>query len=161
MSAVKYSWPENRLRALLTRPGGMTREEALAGAAEQLEECRPEAAMMAAEALAEIESIIANASSGELSRDQVYAVLQHTERLSSIAATFDWKPMARVTSSLGELGMSFLDAPQRPAHPIAVHVRAARWAADNMALSEEQAAPVLDGLLKVVARFAAPTAAGG
>lgn len=153
MSAVKYSWPENRLRTLLARPGGVTRTQALASAAEQLEERRPAAYQAAEQAVAAIEAILPETASAELTHEQVYAVLQHTERLAGIAAMFDWKTMARVVSSLGELGMALLDAPNRPAQPIAVHIRAARWTVDNPAISEDAARPVLDGLMKVVARF--------
>ena len=159
MSAVKYSWPTTRLHALLTRPGGKSRAEALAGAAGCLAECREDAEAGMAESLAAIDAIVADAAGRGFARGEIYAILQHTERLGAIAAMYEWTAMARVTRSMGELGMALLDAADRPVHPVAVHARAARWAAENSSISEDEARPVIDGLLRVLARFDARDAA--
>jgi hypothetical protein len=153
MSAVKYSWPVAKLHALLSRPGGKTRAEAMTGASACLEDCREEAAAGVAESLEAIDATLAQAERGELSHGQLYVILQHAERLASTAAIFEWPTMERVMASMGELGMALLESGPRPAYPIAVHARAARWAAENAAMSADEARPVVDGLLKVVARF--------
>lgn len=153
MSAVKYLWPVNRLRELVTQPGGKTRSAALADVAACLAENRAGATEGMSESLDAIEAILDEANRADLDRAQVYSILQHTERLANIATAFDMQVVLRVIASQGELGMSLLDAPARPWGPFAVHLRAARWAVENAHLSEAEAEPILGGLLKVAAKF--------
>ncbi|GEM_PF-7127924 len=155
MSAVKYHWPEPRLRTLLTEPGGKTRSEALAGAAEALEECRDVAMEGVRESLGEIEAIVEAAGARDLTRDEVFCVLEHAERLAGVATPFQWPVLLQVTASLGLLGDALLDAAHRPAHPLAVHARAVRWALDHAESAEAEAGPMLAGLEKVAARYGA------
>ena len=50
---------------------------------------------------------------------------------------------------------ALLDAAHRPAHPLAVHARAVRWALDHAESAEAEAGPMLAGLEKVAARYGA------
>lgn len=154
----RYMVP-NRLAALVDRPGGKWREEAIAEATRNLESVRGESMDVVEELIAEMELRCAEGAKDRLN------VSTEIERLANqiitIAETFGLTALSEACKRLCDLVSAGEDRWAKLASPLAIHVRAVRlFAPKSRPLDATSSALVLAELRKVLDHFeiAAPKA---
>jgi hypothetical protein len=149
----KTFFPKTRLSQLAARPGGVTRDQAIANAAEAMEEMREECTGAIETAIAALEAIL-YAARGRLSEEQMKDILRHADRVVTLAGTFGYGLLDTAVRSLCDVTDGMLPAQACDVAPIAVHVQAMRLMAPGSAkLSEAEAGHVLGELSKVRAHL--------
>ena len=150
---VRTHFPQNRLTALVNRPGGVWRHEAIAEATRQLETLR-ESSMDGVDSLIGKLEIVA-ARKGQDATAHLAEIQQLADQIITIAGTFGLMFLMETAKRLCDLTQAFLARGQSDAAAIAVHVRAIRlFGPKGNPLSDEAAQGVLLELRKVLEHFA-------
>jgi hypothetical protein len=125
MVAKKVYFPKIRLTELVTAPGGMTRDDAVTAATQNVQAISGEGdAVMTASILA-IEKIITG-SGGKLEDAALEAILTHADQIITLAGTFGYTYLDGASRSLCDTIESLLAAKSNALAPVAVHVDAMR-----------------------------------
>lgn len=154
MSRVLVHFPTLPLQEAAARPGGITRENALEAAQENLRAISGEGDATIETALAALETIAGQADGGRLSPEQLRAVLNEADQVVNLAGTFGYAALDRASRALCDVADGLLRAGRRDAAPVAVHVRAMRLFSPLCAAPPaEETARVLEELAKVAAFY--------
>jgi len=145
---------------MLNRPGGISREEALAAAIENLRSISGEGDQQIEEAINQIEAIAFQRT--ELSARDLKAILDLADQIVTLAGTFGYSYLDRATKNLCDIADGLLQAGRNDAAPILVHARAVRLFSPSASkLTEEEADKVLSELEKIKSFFNFPGMASG
>jgi hypothetical protein len=87
-------FPKTRLSELVKRAGGISRDDAVEGAMQQMESLRDESNAVLETTIATLEAIAQTAlKKGKCSRDQILEILQHGDQMVTLAGTFGYGPL--------------------------------------------------------------------
>lgn len=151
---TKVYFPKIRLQEMLGRPGGMTREDALAAALENVRSISGEGDQLIEEAIARIESISAAHQNNSLSKEQLTEVLNQADQIVTLAGTFGYVALDRATRALCDIADGLLRNNMDHAAPVLVHAKALRFfAPSGTARSDDEARGVLSELGKIRAFY--------
>jgi len=123
MSSVKVHFPVLPLQEAVSRPGGITRENALEAAQQNVREISGEADQTIEATIQALEAIVAKGMRG-LSTDQLREILSHADQIVTLAGTFSYTSLDRATRGLCDVTDGLMQAGKTDAAPVAVHVRA-------------------------------------
>jgi hypothetical protein len=147
---TKVLFPKLRLQEMLNRPGGISREEALSAAMENVRSISSEGDQQIEDAIVKIEAIANSCAKSKFSPDDLKAVLELADQIVTLAGTFGYTSLDRATKNLCDMADGLLHAGRGEAAPILVNVRAVRlFAPSASTLSEEEAQKVLAELEKI------------
>jgi hypothetical protein len=148
-------FPKTRLSELVKRVGGISRDDAVEGATQQMESLRGESDDVIEAAIAALEAIgQAARRHGKCSRAQMLEILQHGDQMVTLAGTFGYGPLGIATRSLCDIADGMLRAGSDDIAPILVHVQAVRMMSPRSpALMPENANKVLAELTRVLTHF--------
>lgn len=151
---TKVYFPKIRLQELLGRPGGMSREDALEAALENVRSISGEGDQLIEEAIAKIESISAAHQNNSLSKAQLTEVLNQADQIVTLAGTFGYVALDRATRALCDIADGLLRNDMDHAAPILVHAKALRFfAPSGTSRSEAEAIGILSELGKIRAYY--------
>ena len=84
-------FPTTRLSEMVKRAGGISRDDAVEGAMQQMESLRGESDNVIEATIAALETIgQAALKKGKCSREQMHEILQHGDQLVTLAGTFGY-----------------------------------------------------------------------
>jgi hypothetical protein len=147
---TKVLFPKIRLQEMLNRPGGISREDALSGAIENIRSISGEGDQQIEDAIVKIEAIAISVAKAQFSPQELKAVLELADHIVTLAGTFGYSSLDRTTKGLCDIADGLLQTGRGDAAPVLVHVRAVRlFAPSASALSEEEANKVLAELEKI------------
>jgi hypothetical protein len=148
-------FPTTRLSEMVKRAGGISREDAVEGAVQQMESLRGESDDVIEATIATLEAIgHAALKKGQCSREQMLEILQHGDQLVTLAGTFGYGPLGNASRSLCDMTDGMMRAGSRDIAPILVHVQAIRMMAPRSAtLPPEAVEKVLAELTRVLTHF--------
>jgi hypothetical protein len=148
-------FPKTRLSELAKRAGGISRDDAVEGAMQQMESLRGESDDVIETTIAALEAIGQTArKNGKCSRDQLLEILQHGDQMVTLAGTFGYGPLGIASRSLCDIADGMMRAGSDDIAPILVHVQAVRMTSPrSAALTPEQADKVLAELTRVLTHF--------
>jgi hypothetical protein len=146
-------FPKTRLSELVKRAGGVSRDDAVEGAMQQMESLRGESDAVLETTTAKLEAVgQAALKNGKISRDQMLAILQHGDQIVTLAGTFGYGPLGIATRSLCDIADGMIRAGSADIAPILVHVQAVRMMSPkSAALTPEEVDKVLAELTRVLA----------
>ena len=148
-------FPKTRLSELAQRAGGISRDDAVAGAMQQMESSRGESDDVIETTIAALEAIGLTARRKRLcSRAQLLEILQHGDQLVTLAGMFAYGPLGIASRSLCDMADGMMHAGSHDIAPILVHMQAIRMMAPRSAkLAPEEVDKVLAELARVLAHF--------
>jgi len=153
MSSVKVHFPVLPLQEAVSRPGGITRENALEDAQKNLLEISGEADQTIETTIQALEGIVAKGMRG-LSPDQLREILSHADQIVTLAGTFNYVALDRATRGLCDVADGLMQAGKTDAAPVAVHIRAMHlFSPLCTAPSPEESSRILAELAKVAAHY--------
>ena len=123
MSSVKVHFPVLPLQEAVSKPGGITRENALEAAQSNLKEISGEADQTIEATIQTLEAIVAKGMCG-LSPEQLREILSHADQIVTLAGTFSYTALDCATRGLCDVTDGLMQAGKGDAAPVAVHVRA-------------------------------------
>ena len=142
IKAARMLYPLTRLTSLVNRPGGATRDAAIAEASRRVENCR-------AASIYGIDSLIASLDGADLK-----ALRRTADSIISLGLTYDLTALAEACKRLGDLAQAFIDRDTCESEPIVVHIRAIHLLNPKTArLSAEAADTILGQLDKVLQHY--------
>jgi hypothetical protein len=150
----KIYFPKTRLAELAARAGGIGRDQAVEGALESLQAMRGESDRKIANAVAELEAVVLNARSGQISAEEISLVLRRSDLIVTLAGTFDYEALERAAKSLCDVADGLVRAGLFHSAPIAVHVQSMKLLTpgERMA-SPDEAEKILTELAKILAHY--------
>ena len=153
---VRIFVPRNVLQELLGRPGGKSRDDAVAGALEQIETLR-DASLAALDATIEAVEIAARGpATGRFAPADLENMLQQADLIVTLAGTFGLEHLDAAARSLCDLTYVLLQIGRTDAEPVRVHARALRlFSPKNPPLSAKEAQLVLAELARFRSYFGA------
>jgi hypothetical protein len=147
---TKVLFPKIRLQEMLNRPGGISREDALAGAMENVRSISGEGDQQIEDSIVRIEAIAISRAKTQFSPEDLKAILILADQIVTLAGTFGYSSLDRATKNLCDMADGLLYTDRGEVAPILVHVRAVRlFAPTSLGLSEEEAQKVLAELDKI------------
>jgi hypothetical protein len=147
---TKVLFPKLRLQEMLNRPGGISREEALSAALENVRSISGEGDQQIEDAIVKIEAIAISPGKSQFLPEDLKAILELADQIVTLAGTFGYSSLDRATKNLCDMADGLLHTDRGEAAPILVHIRAVRlFAPSASALSEEEAQKVLAELEKI------------
>ncbi len=147
-SKVKISNPALPFAEKARRPGGLSRQAAIAGAMQGVESLRDESIVVIADTVTEIERILA--ADGSLSTEELHSLLRHSDRIVTLAQTFGYTVTAFVAKSLCDLLQSFVETGKRTREPLEVHASSLRLAMPPGAVTQEDSERILGELSRIL-----------
>jgi hypothetical protein len=157
---VRNFLPPNALTALLLRPDGKTRDEAIVAALEGIESLRATSIEAIGRAIEAIEVAACQGAQDTLNCDDLERVARDADFIISLAGAYGFTNLDTAGRSLCDLIRTLLKVAPCPAEPVVVHARALKLFAPNKpAMSSEEAQMVLQELAKIRAYFGATPAA--
>lgn len=154
MKTKKISFPKTRLADLISRPGGIDRDEAVAVALKAVETMRDDCNVAIGQTIGTIESIVRAGKSRALGAADMQEVLTLADRLITLSGTYGYVQLDAVSRSLCDLVETLSRNGTYALEPIAVHTQALRLMAPGSALPpQEQIDGMLAMLAKVLAHF--------
>jgi hypothetical protein len=145
---------QNRLRALLDAPGGVSREEALGSATQNVEMLRSEFVDAIPHEIAALEDMLYAAGKKHVGKDELDAMLRRAGQLLTLSGTFGFDLLDRVVKRFCDLAIGMLEKNIDTAAPVAVHLRAMRLVCPgNAELGTEDAENMLKNLERVHAHL--------
>lgn len=129
--AKKVFFPDIRLQEMLSRPGGIAREQALEAAVANLREISGESDAIIEAAIMAIEAIAGEARASRLTPGQMREILEQADQIVTLAGTFGYTALDRAARALCDVTDGLLRAGLPDAAPIHVHVRALRMFAPS------------------------------
>jgi hypothetical protein len=152
--------PPNALEALLSRPGGKTRDEAIDDALAGIETLRDISIEVIERAIEAIEVAARQGGQDTLNADELEHVAHNADIVISLAGTYGFANLDTAGRSLCDLIRALLKIAPCPAEPVVVHARALNlFAPGKPAMNDEEARTVLAELAKFLAYFDAKPAA--
>ncbi|HVZ27726.1 MAG TPA: hypothetical protein VG798_03640 [Rhizomicrobium sp.] len=152
MSSVKVHFPVLPLQEAVSRPGGITRENALEAAQENVREISGEADQTIETAILALEAM--RPAGGNFTVEQLRSVLAKGDEIINLAGTFGYVSLDRATRSLCDITDGLIQAGKGDFAPVAVHVRAMRlFSPLATAPGPEQSVLILEELAKVTAHY--------
>jgi hypothetical protein len=154
MGEVRIVPVKSRLRQLLYAPGGVSREEALGAATQNVETLRTEFVAAIPLEIAALETILHAAGKTRISGDELDAMLRRAGQLLTLSGTFGFDLLDRVVKRFCDLAMGMKEKNIDKTAPVAVHLRAMRLVCPGGAeLGEEEARHMLVSLEHVHAHL--------
>lgn len=148
--AKKIHFPTTRLAELASRPGGMTRSDALEEASKGIQTLLGVGIETVEKALAKIEKIAYSGKGGKLDPAQMMDILREADQIVTMAATFGFAGLEEAAKSLCDIADGLLSNELHDAAPVLVHVQSMRLMAPGGAeISAEAIAHILAELAKV------------
>jgi len=123
--SVKVHFPTLPLQVAVARAGGITRENAVEAALENLREISGEGNISIESAIAALESLVKAAGTG-FTGEQLRVVLDQADQIVNMAGTFGYEALDRASRSLCDIADGLLREGRGDLAPVAVHVRAMR-----------------------------------
>jgi hypothetical protein len=123
---VRTFFPKTRLSELASRPGGISRSDAIAGAMKGIEASRGEGDAVVTKSIADIEALLRTAQGGKLPADSLSSILKLADQVVTISGTFGYWSLDKVARSLCDLADGLLNSEQYHLAPVAVHVQSLR-----------------------------------
>jgi hypothetical protein len=124
--SVKIHFPTIPLQEAVARGGGITRENAVEAALENVRAISGEGDATIEAAIQSLETIVGAAVRGRFAPEQLRAVLEQTDQVVNLAGTFHYEALDRASRSLCDIADGLLREGRSEAAPVAVHVRAMR-----------------------------------
>ncbi len=153
MTYKKVYFPTIPLQEMITRPGGITREQALEAATTNVRAISGEGDTSIEAAIQALEAIIGAARAG-LSAQQLRVILSQGDQIVTLAGTFGYEALDRATRGLCDIADGLLQAGMGDVAPVAVHVRAMRLFSPLCAApAPEESRRILAELAKVAAHY--------
>src|SRR4051812_41373493 len=97
--SVLTHFPKNRLAELVGRFGGISREDAVAAAAQELEVMRPQSDKAIIATIAELEKIVTGATK-RCDDAMIKELLPHCDQIVTLAGTFGYVALDKAARSL-------------------------------------------------------------
>ena len=123
--SVKVHFPTLPLQEAVARTGGITRENAVEAALENLRAISGEGDATIDAAIQALETLV-GAAKGQFSPEQLRAVLENADQVVNMAGTFHYEALDRASRSLCDMADGLLREGRSEVAPVAVHVRAMR-----------------------------------
>ena len=153
MSSLKVHFPLLPLQEAVSKPGGITRENALEAAQQNLREVSGEADQTIETTIQTLEGIVAKNMRG-LSPEQLREILSLADQIVTMAGTFNYMSLDRATRGLCDVADGQLQAGKGDAAPVAVHVRAMHLFSPLCAVpGPEESERILAELAKVASHY--------
>jgi hypothetical protein len=149
----KVYFPKLRLTEKVMAAGGVTREDAVAAAIENVQSISAEGDMVLVGSIREIEKIITG-SGGRLDAPALHDILVHADQVITLAGTFGYDYLDRATRSLCDTIDCLQEADTPDLAPVAVHADAMRlFAPGKDGPTGDAAEGVLAELARVQAHY--------
>lgn len=146
--------PPNALKALLSRPGGKSRDEAIAAALAGIESLRTISMDAVERAIDSVEEAARQSRQTTLNPEELERIAQDADLIITLAGTYGCAHLDAAGRSLCDLVRCLLRIAPCPTEPVVVHARALKLFAPSKApMSDEEAQTVLDELAKFRAHF--------
>ncbi len=161
-SKVTITPVKNRLRQLLYAPGGMSRDEALGAARQNVEALRGEFVNAIPLEIAALETLLHEAGRKHVSKETLDIMLRRAGQLLTLSGTFGFDLLDEVVKRFCDLAMGMMEKDLDKTAPVAVHLRAMRLVCPGgVALSAEEAGHMLKSLENVHAHLGIKRQDGG
>jgi hypothetical protein len=145
---------KNRLRALLYAPGGVSRDDALSAARQNVETLRREFVGAIPLEIAALEAMLDVAGKKYVTKDELDAMLLRAGQLLTLSGTFGFDLLDQVVKRFCDLAMGMIEKDIDKAAPVAVHLRAMRLVCPgSVQLNAEDADNMLKSLERVHAHL--------
>ncbi len=153
--AKKIHFPTTRLTELAARSGGVSRDQALEEAKNNVQESLDLGIETIENSIKAIEAIVYKAKSGRLPQSDLVVILREADHVVTMAGTFGFGTLEEVVKCLCDVTDGLLSHGLADAAPIIVHVQAMRLAAPGgvVTLGEKEAARILAELAKVRSHY--------
>jgi hypothetical protein len=154
MVAITH-FPKTRLAELAGRLGGISRSDAIAEAKSQLEAMRSRSDDVIEASIGALEAIVYGPEHGDgYSTEQMGEILRLCDQIVTLAGTFDYGALDKVTRSLCDVTDGLLQAERHDAAPIHVHMRAMRMVSPSAPpLAPEEMDQMLSELTKILTHY--------
>lgn len=153
MSNAKVYFPTLPLQEAVARGGGLTRENAIEAATENVRAISGEGNQTIEASIEALESVVAK-SGGRFSPDQLREILAQADQIVTLAGTFNYAALDSATRGLCDVADGLLQAGMGDLAPVAVHVRAVRlFSPFCTPPAPEECTRILAELAKVSAHF--------
>lgn len=154
MAALTH-FPKIRLAELVGRFGGVSRVDAIAQAKKELAAMRDESDKVIGASIKALEDVVyAPAERNRYSEAQLKQILVLCDQIVTLAGTFEYGALDKITRSLCDVADGLLRTKQPDVAPIHVHMRAMQMVSPKApALSEDQVAVMLAELRKILAHY--------
>lgn len=136
---VLTHFPKTRLSELVGRFGGISRSDAIAEARKELEAMRHESDGVIEGSISLLEEIIsAPAEKNRYSDPQLRQILCFCDQIVTLAGTFDYIALDKVTRSLCDVADGLLRTGRKDVASVQVHMRAMRMVSPKAPLLEQE-----------------------
>jgi hypothetical protein len=152
---VRTFFPKTRLSELASRPGGISRADAIEGAMKGIESTRAEGDAVVTKSIADIDALLRTAKSGKLPLDSLNSVLKQADQIVTISGTFGYWSLDKVARSLCDLTDGLINSEQCDLAPVAVHVQSLRLFSptSGITLGDAEVEKIHGELAKVLAHY--------
>jgi hypothetical protein len=145
-SKVRIIPVKNRLRALLYAPGGVSRDDALGTARQNVESLRRDFVKAIPAEIAALESML-DPDKQSITKDELEAMLRRAGQILTLSGTFGFGMLDLVVKRFCDLVLGMLDKNIDKVAPVAVHLRAMRLVCPGgLALNAMEAERMLKSL---------------
>jgi hypothetical protein len=149
----KIYFPKIRLTELVMKPGGMTRDDAVAAAIANVQSISGEGDKVMLASIQAIEKIVTSCG-GKLDAGKLEEILVHADQIITLSGTFGYDALDRATRSLCDTIETLLAGKTADLAPVAVHVDAMRLFSPGKTVPQGAAAEaVLAELARVLAYY--------
>ncbi len=144
---------KNRLRALLYAPGGVSRDDALGAARQNVESLRRDFVKAIPAEIAALESML-DSDKKTITKDELEAMLRRAGQILTLSGTFGFGMLDLVVKRFCDLALGMLEKNIDKVAPVAVHLRAMRLVCPGgLALNAMEADRMLKSLEDVQAHL--------
>jgi len=152
---VRTFFPKTRLSELASRPGGLSRDDAIAGAMKGIEASRVEGDATVAKSINDIDALLRTAKGGKLPLESMNSVLKQADQIVTISGTFGYWSLDKVARSLCDLTDGLINSEQYDLAPVAVHVQSLRLLSptSGITLGDAEVDKIHSELAKVLAHY--------
>lgn len=151
--AVRMLVPVVRLRELLARPGGLTRQMAVGRAGAAVEAGREEALSALVATIDEIDAEAQAISAGPLSPSRIKRLLEQLDRIGNIAGTYQLQNLEQAAILFCDLLLAQTGHIRRRPDVLEVFVQTLRLFAINGAASDSDRLQILKQLARIPNHF--------
>ena len=155
MGAKKIYFPKIRLAEKVSAPGGMTRDDAVSAAVQNVQSISGEGDAVMTASIQAIEKLVLQCG-GKLDAAVLDAILTHSDQVITLSGTFGYDHLDRAARSLCDTIECLAAAKSSELAPVAVHVDAMRLFSPGKGGAKGDAAEaVLAELARVQAHYRA------
>lgn len=145
-SNVRIVPVKNRLRALLYAPGGISRDDALGAARQNVESLRRDFVKAIPAEIAALEGML-DAGKTTITKDELDAMLRRAGQILTLSGTFGFSLLDQVVKRFCDLALGMIEMDIDKVAPVAVHLRAMRLVCPGgVALNVMEAERILKSL---------------